>query len=335
MPGVDSDRDGTPRDARAVTVIICAYTMERWNDLVRAVESARPRGEGCWEIVVVVDHDDELAASASAAFSRLRGVSVVRNDQEPGLSGARNTGVRAASGEIIAFLDDDAEAGPTWVTDLVAHYRDPLVYGVGGSASPVWVGGDRPRWFPREFDWVVGCGYPGQPVRAEPVRNLLGCNMSFRREVFDLVGGFDPVVGRIGKRPLGCEETELCIRLRQRSPEAKLVFDPAVVVRHHVSPDRRRFGYFRGRCYAEGLSKAMVVELAGSESGLASERSYVWRVLPRGFLAGFWQALTLRPWGLVRSLAIALGLCCTLLGYVRGRGDIRRPRHAASRPIRT
>jgi hypothetical protein len=85
---------------------------------------------------------------------------------------------------------------------MIAHYDDPMVHGVGGSATAVWTGGPRPRWLPAEFDWIVGCTYVGQPTRTAHVRNLVGCNMSFRREVFDIAGGFSDRIGRVGTKPV-------------------------------------------------------------------------------------------------------------------------------------
>lgn len=293
-----------------VSVVICTYTDERWDDVVRAVESVRTQTRAPAEVILVVDHNDALARHASAAFP---GVRVLPNAHERGLSGARNTGIQAAGGDVIAFLDDDASGGPTWLATMMAHYDEPAVQGVGGSATAVWTGGPRPRWLPAEFDWVVGCTYVGQPTRTAPVRNLVGCNMSFRREVFDRVGGFRTEIGRIGKRPLGGEETELCIRLSQAVPGAKLLYDPAVNVEHRVSPDRRRFRYFRDRCYSEGLSKAAVAGHVGADSGLAAERSYVSSVLPRGFLTALLRGQA------DKAFSIVFGLLATSAGYVRGR----------------
>jgi GT2 family glycosyltransferase len=305
-----------PPQALTISVVICTYTTERWDDVVRAVASVRAQTLLPAEVILVVDHNDELAHRAGDAFP---GIRVVPNAQERGLSGARNTGVAAATGDVIAFLDDDASAAPTWLETMVAHYDDPAVHGVGGSATAVWTGGPRPRWLPAEFDWVVGCTYVGQPTRTAAVRNLVGCNMSFRREVFDLVGGFSSSIGRIGKKPLGGEETELCIRLSQAVPGAKLLYDPAVNVEHRVSPDRRKFRYFRDRCYSEGVSKAAIARLVGADSGLAAERSYVLRVLPRAFLLALLQVLLLRPAAAGRAFAIVFGLLATAAGYAHGR----------------
>ena len=114
--------------------------------------------------------------------------------------------MRVARGDVVAFLDDDAEADPGWLEELLAQYDDPHVAGAGGRAMAVWPQ-RRPRWFPPEFDWVVGCSYTGLPETVSPVRNLIGAAMSFRRTIFDQLGSFDTEMGRLGVLPLGCEET--------------------------------------------------------------------------------------------------------------------------------
>jgi GT2 family glycosyltransferase len=314
----------------SVSVIVCAYTLDRWDDTLRAVRSLETQTRAPAEIILVVDHNEELLDRANAT---LTGIRVIRNDHQRGLSGARNTGIRAARGEIVAFLDDDAAAGHQWLADLVRHYDDPSVLGVGGSATAEWAGGGRPPWMPGEFDWVVGCSYVGQPTQTAEVRNLVGCNMSFRRQVFDLVGGFGDGIGRVGKNVLGCEETELCIRISQDIPGGRLIYDPRVNVRHRVSADRRRFRYFLRRCYGEGLSKAQVTGLVGADAALATERSYVRKVLPSGFLTGIGQLLTFRPAGAARSSAIVLGLVATSAGYLQGHHRNNAVRRAARAEI--
>jgi glucosyl-dolichyl phosphate glucuronosyltransferase len=292
-----------------VSVVVCAFADERFQQLAHAVESLRLQTAPPAEIVVVIDGNPGLLERARRAFD---GATVIENAGRPGLSDARNSGLARARGEIVAFLDDDARAAPDWLERLTAGYEDEAVVGVGGWIEPVWLGG-RPGWFPEEFDWVVGCSYRGLPTRSAPVRNLIGANMSFRREVLREVGGFRTDLGRVGTRPLGCEETELCLRIGRRWPDRVLLHEPAACVYHQVPAERSSWRYFRARCYSEGLSKALVAKVAGV-GGLSSERRHALRVLPKGIARG----LRLDADALRRSLAIGAGLAITTAGYASG-----------------
>jgi GT2 family glycosyltransferase len=304
----------------SISVVICAYTDKRWDDLLAAIDSCRTQTVSPLETIVVIDHNPALLSRLRAEVD---GIVVVPNSEEQGLSGARNSGISVARGDVIAFLDDDAFADPSWLDQLGAAYADPAVIGVGGAVDPLWPV-DRPRAFPAEFDWVVGCTYRGMPETTSPIRNMIGANMSLRREVFAEVGGFISGIGRIGTRPLGCEETELCIRARQRWPEATILFEPAASVRHRVTADRIGWRYFRARCYAEGLSKVMVADHTGPQDGLASERTYALRTLPRGVARGLRDAVVHRDLaGLARAGAIVIGLGTTAAGYAAGRVSSR------------
>ncbi len=303
-----------------VSVIICAYTEERWQELCAAIASVQSQTLRPREIIVVIDHNPALLARARAAFT---GVIVLENHEPRGASGTRNSGIAVARGEIIACMDEDATAAPDWLAQLIPAYADPRVWGVGGLIEPRWPA-ERPRWFPAEFDWVVGCTYRGSPETTTSVRNLIGCNMSLRREAFELVGGFRSGIGRVGRHPIGCEETELCIRLTQRFPQSRLLYEPRARVTHRVSARRTRWRYFFSRCYHEGFSKAAVALLVGSNAGLSAERDYTLRVLPRGVTCGLTDALLHGDLsGLGRAFAIVGGLMITALGYVRGRFALR------------
>jgi glycosyltransferase involved in cell wall biosynthesis len=298
-----------------VSVVICAYTERRWDELVDAVASVDDQTMPPLEVVVSVDHNPALRERVAR---HLPAVIVTDNRQRQGLSGARNAGVAVARGDVVAFLDDDAIAAPDWLERLAAGYGDSDVLGVGGAIEPLWSTG-RPRCFPEEFDWVIGCTYRGMPERPAPVRNLIGANMSYRRTVLNTVGGFRCDIGRVGTRPLGCEETELCIRSRRRWPNGSFLYDPSARVRHRVPPSRANWRYFHARCYAEGISKALVARASDVRSGLASERTYTMRVLPRGMARGVVEALAHRdPAGLGRSAMIATGLAVTTAGYLVG-----------------
>lgn len=314
----------------SVSVVVCTYSRARWDNLRAAIESLRRQTLAPLEIVVVVDHEPSLAEHLRLAEPD---VVVVENDGPRGLSSARNRGIAASHGDVVAFLDDDAVADGDWLKRISRGYANPHVGAVGGSVDPEWEAG-RPRWFPPEFDWVVGCSYPGLPTAPAPTRNLIGANMSFRRDVLERTGEFREGVGRVGATPLGCEETELCIRAARGNGNgsgAIVLYDPAARVRHRVPPARARRDYFFRRCYAEGISKAHVAALVGTRAGLRSERSYTSRILPAAVARGVRDAARGDPAGLGRALAIVGGLAATAGGFAVGAAR-RRPRAVAAAP---
>jgi glycosyltransferase involved in cell wall biosynthesis len=297
----------------SITVVVCAYTADRLDVLAESIESLRAQRLPPLEVVLVIDHNPELLERCGRRFPD---VTVIPNEAGKGLSGARNTGVSRCRGDVVAFLDDDAFASPDWLARLAEVYHDPSVIGVGGTVSPRWQEG-RPPWFPPEFDWVVGCTHSGMPDGVEAVRNLVGANMSFRREALLEAGGFRRELGRVGTLPVGCEETDLCIRMGDRWPQARIVYDPDASVEHLVPPARATVAYFRRRCASEGRSKAVLAKLVGSRAGLSAERSYARRTLPLGVLSDLRDAARGDGGGLRRAAMIVWGLASTSWGYVR------------------
>jgi len=304
----------------SVSVVICTYALERWPNLVRSVRSALDQSPPAHEVIVVVDHNDELEQRVRDAFPTV----VVRpNLGPPGLSDARNAGIRLAGGDILAFLDDDAIALPGWLADIGRAFRDDSVLGVGGLIEPLWAL-RRPAWFPPEFDWVVGCSYRGMPMQGDTIRNVLGANASFRRTVLETVGGFRTGLGRVGTDGLGCEETELCIRAGRRWPQKRFLFRPGAAVQHLVPSERATPMYFLSRCFAEGISKSRVARMMGSRHGLASERHYVLWSLPTALVTSLGRFISFRDsWGAARAGVILLGLTATTIGYASGRLTVR------------
>jgi glycosyltransferase involved in cell wall biosynthesis len=299
------------------SVVVCVYTEKRLPQIRMALDSIIHQTMPPWRVIVVVDHNPALGDLLAAEYPEFV---VVSNKFENGLSGARNTGVEYADGDIIVFLDDDAWADPTWLETLLSSYDDESVFGVGGLVLAEWASPGMPAWLPEEFLWVVGCSYRGLPLVKAEVRNPVGANMSFRRCAFERAGLFDSSVGRtsMSSRPFGCEETEFSIRLREQSPGVRILHDPLAVVHHHVDQSRGTWGYFLSRCHAEGCSKARVSRLSGAAAALSSERNYIARTIVRaayrelgGILRGD------RRNSARRLIALLLGTSWATVGYVR------------------
>jgi GT2 family glycosyltransferase len=298
-----------------ISVVICAYSDERWHNLVAAVESIQRQSISPRETILVIDHNSPLFERARAHIS---GITIIENCESRGLSGARNSGIALAQGAFIAFLDDDAIADRDWLMRLSKCFADHWVLGVGGAVEPDW-SDQRPAWFPEEFYWVVGCSYRGLPEKLSAMRNLYGGCTCFRREVFEVVGGFRSDIGRVGTRPMGGEETELCIRAKQHWPHRVFLYNPQARIHHTIPAHRASWRYFRSRCYAEGLSKAIVASYVGAKDSLSSERTYALKTLPRGIVNGIKDALFCCDLtGLLRAGVILTGFATTMAGYFAG-----------------
>ncbi|TMG06793.1 MAG: glycosyltransferase family 2 protein, partial [Chloroflexi bacterium] len=240
-PSIEEKRAGLSEDFRPrASVIVCAYSNERLPQLKETIASLQKQTYPPSEIVLIIDHNPELQEELERlASDTLR---IAPNSGERGLANARNTGIALAEGEVLAFIDDDAAAESRWLEELVACYQDPDVIGAGGRIEPVWEGGRKPAWLPEEFLWTIGCSYRGMAEGS--IRNMIGCNMSFRSSVFEEVGLFNPDIGRLGNQPLGCEETEICIRALERWPGKKIMYAPEALVYHHASLARQTVRYF-------------------------------------------------------------------------------------------
>ncbi|RLA92717.1 MAG: hypothetical protein DRG83_22075, partial [Deltaproteobacteria bacterium] len=218
-----------------------------------------------------------------------------------GLSYARNLGVKLASSDIIAFIDDDAVAHPDWLASLLSMFDSiPDAWAVGGKVLPIW-DGKRPKWIRDSMlrslsivDWGAECRPLKWPER------IIGTNCSFRRRVFSEVGLFTENLGRRGTLLLGNEDTEMQERIHRLG---KLVFyTPHAIVYHHVPHERMTKKYFYCRAYGTGKSHAI----------LASRQDDVNGSLKRAFFSG------LKLFQLILSFMWNIGREDTLFRTFRG-----------------
>jgi colanic acid/amylovoran biosynthesis protein len=297
-----------------ISVITAAFAMERWDGLCQAVASIMAQTVTVLETIAVIDHNPDLL---DRARRELPGVVVVPNLRNRGASGARNSGVAASHGDVVAFLDDDAVASPSWLEVILPHFADPAVVGVGCRVVPVWAG-PRPRWFPPEFDWAVGGSFRGMPESPAPVRNVWTCGMAVSRPVFEAIGGFRDDFGKVGGRSRP-EDTDLSLRAAAARPGGTWVYDPAAAVSHHVPLERATFGFFLRRCLNEGSGKAALAALNGDGQSMSAERLYTRRVLPAGVARGLRETVRGEVSGGLRSGAIIAGLSAAMAGFAAGR----------------
>jgi glucosyl-dolichyl phosphate glucuronosyltransferase len=253
----------------SVSVIVCAYTLDRWDLLLASVQSVLEQTLRPEEVFVCIDHNEELYHRCQDHWSAEPRVSVVQNKYAGRLGSARTTAAEMAIGEFIAFLDDDASADKGWLSRLIDPYCDPNVLATGGSPLPVF-SRPRPRWFPLECDWVFGCVYRGLPNTREPVLHLIGANMSVRREALKRIGYFHSD---------NHDDMDMCHRVLHAYPGGTVLFIPEAIVRHVVHQERLTFKYFWRRCFTVNRGKAGAFKSMGQAGNLKAERRFVWHAL--------------------------------------------------------
>lgn len=233
-----------------ISFIVCTYSMESFSDTVECICSILNQDYSHKEIFLVMDKNEELYKKFLISIPKT--VTILVN-KRPGLSEARNLGIKNANGDIIVFIDDDAIIDKNYLHNLIKNYIDENIVGVGGKILP-----RKKTNYPEELYWIGGFTYKGYPEHRSEVRNMLGCNMSFRKEIFDRVGLFNTDLGRIGKKLMSCEETEFGIRVLDSLPGSKIIYDPSVIVLHKVYDYRQTIMYIIKRSYSEGISKAYI-----------------------------------------------------------------------------
>jgi glycosyltransferase involved in cell wall biosynthesis len=252
-----------------VSVVVCEHTMDRFDDLRDAAESVREQSHPETELVLVSDGNEAVCDAMDSEYGDADDVVVHCLSENVGLLAARNAGAEAASGDVVAFLDDDAVADEHWVAELVSVYDARDVPAVGGKMLPAWVAG-KPRTLPSEFYWLVGVTHDGFADGPGEVRNTFGSNISFRRSVFLDLGGFDANIGgRQGTANLQGGETELCARMQAEYGHG-VYYTPAAEVAHKVFAYRTSLRWLLDRAFWQGYSKrgmeVLVEESTGAES---------------------------------------------------------------------
>ena len=219
----------------SVSVVVCTHNGQRTLDecLARVTGLCYPD----YEVIVVNDGSSE----ACAAIAHLHDVTLIETEH-CGLGHARNRGIAAAQGEIVAFLDDDAYPDSDWLHYIAAQLRANGHAGVGGPNIP-----------PEDDGFVAECvaAAPGGPIHVlvsdREAEHVPGCNMAFRKDVLEEVGGFD------GRFEVAGDDVDLCWQLQKAG--RTLGFSAGAVVMHRRRDSIRR--YLRQQ-YGYGKAEALL-----------------------------------------------------------------------------
>ncbi len=229
-----------------ITVIVCTYN--RCQSLVRTFESllvsVLPESIE-WEILVVDNNSKDQTREVVEGFCRrFPGRFRYVHESQQGLSHARNAGIRAARGDILAFTDDDITVDNKWLQNLTAPLTSGNYAGAGGCilAAHEFC---CPKWLALEGEYnlggVLALNNPrdGAGVTSQP---LVGANMAYRADAFQRYGLFRTDLGRSGKSLLGNEDSEISHRLL--SAGERLWLEPSAIVYHGIPENRLTKTYF-------------------------------------------------------------------------------------------
>ncbi|PSP38606.1 glycosyl transferase family A [Halobacteriales archaeon QH_7_65_31] len=304
-----------------VSVVVCTHEPDRYTDLRAAADSVLAGTYDDVELVLVSDGSARVTELLNRDYGDHPDARIASLDENQGLLVARNRGAAVATGDLIAFIDDDAIAAPDWLERLVAAHEARDRRATGGRMIPRWIA-DEPSFLPEEFYFLIGAahrgfGPDGDREREGEIRNGMGSNLAVRAETFDALGGFEPTVGgREGDKQLQGGETELCIRLAAEFDEG-VWYVPDAVVEHKIYPYRTEPGWLLKRAFWQGVSKRGMARFVPESSG--DETAFLGRLvgayLPdrvRGLLA---DPTSAKLQQLVMLLALTL---VTGLGYLYG-----------------
>ena len=244
-----------------ISAIICTYNRSTY--LQRSIQSLAdqtfPRAH--YEILVIDNGSTDNTKAVVKSFEEYTNLIYI-HEPTLGLSQARNAGLRYASGEYIAFLDDDAIASSHWLYKIVDAYESvkPRPGSVGGKVLPIWEK-KRPNWLPRELEGSYTIiDWADEPTFLTEQRHFLaGTNVSYPRDILIECGGFNECLGRKGKSLLSNEE--ILVNKYIREHDLKIFYDPDISVHHHIPPDRITRRWLYKRIFAQGISDELLMHI--------------------------------------------------------------------------
>ncbi|MEB3219986.1 MAG: glycosyltransferase [Nostocales cyanobacterium 94392] len=268
-----------------ISAIICTHNRDHY--LGAAIDSLLSQNFVNDFEVVVVDNGSK-DNTKQVVEQRLEN-HLLKYIYEPvlGLSVARNTGAKAARGEILAYLDDDAVASKSWLQILYdAYQNNPKLAIAGGKVTLLWPEQTLPpRWLSPGLAGNLGAYDLGDRVVSieNPGLTPRGLNYSIRRSFLDEIGGFDINLGRVGKNLLSNEELQMTELALEKGWQ--VAYLPDALVAHNVSPERLKRSWFFSRGWWQGISECYREQLAGKAGT---------RQLQRGserFIRGLYKAV--------------------------------------------
>jgi len=301
-----------------LSIVVTSYTTERLKDIFELLDSIKSQTYKNIEVIFVAERSKELYEKVKEYGEKI-GLGMFKalfNYGEPGLSQARNLGIKHANGHIIAFVDDDVVLSSCWAEELVRTFMlDDDIIGVTGPALPLWVDKSL-SWLPEELHWLVSCTTWFNCKKISDVRNVWGHNMAFKSEVFKRIGYFQTWTGFSYRVPLFASSLgeDVDFSLRAKKIGKRLVYNPKVKVWHKVYSYRLSLKFIGERSFWIGRSRRMLKKYYGkkglSENMLSTESLLLKRIFSKLFARSVLYS------DVRRFLIVLLILLLVMLGYL-------------------
>ena len=236
------------------SIVVCTYNRcELLRELLLNLRD-QSADKDTYEIIVVDNNSTDATSLVAEEIGKEGKPEVIYvKESRQGLSFARNAGAFRSNGEIIGYLDDDSTVDSNWVENLCKVYNDfPHAACVGGRIEPKWPV-KRPEWLPKSLERNYGVFDLGNDIKVvEYPANVLGGNISVRKEVFLRVDGFSVKLGRSIRDLLSNEEKDFCHRIQKS--DGIVMYTPHALVYHKVHPERLNEAFLLRRAYWQGVS---------------------------------------------------------------------------------
>ncbi len=251
-----------------ISAVICTYNRDKFIGKSLECLAQQSLGKALYEIIIVDNNSTDNTASIANSFIASHPEMNVRYvfENNKGLSFARNRGMQEAQGEILTYVDDDAEAVPHFLESIYHFLKEkPEVAGIGGKVTPVYPDGSEPSWMNKYLAGFVGrvdFGTEHLPFDKK-MKYPAGCNMTYRKEILQRAGGFN------NKLTFRSDDKYIFYQVSKIS--SNIYYLPKAMVYHNIDQHRLTFENFKRLYLKTGNEEKIRIRSEGSFIGLAAK----------------------------------------------------------------
>ena len=301
-----------------ISVIVSTFKTNAFPCLLEIIKSLSNQGSFNIELVIVIDENVDLFYQLGEQRKNNTKIDIklIFNEKNQGLSYSRNMGILHSTGNIVAFIDDDAVPRQKWVSSIIDTFSDPQVGGFAGEVIPEFET-QNCGWFPRELFWIISCSYTLTPTTKIEIDRGFGVNMAFRRLLLQKVGMFDTSLGLVQGKWIGGEDTDVFLKIKANG--FKIMFNPEAVVIHKIPNNRINPLKIVRRAFNGGTSIARFKKMRKYSMVQSKEQSYLEYLITNYYPHAFMELIkSPSRIKMMSTFLVSLALTFESVGYICG-----------------